>query len=386
MKHLPSHLLPAFFCGLAAMFSQTLHAAPAAGLLPLNDNTAPPFKVTYRWGQAGCIKGNYDTYGPWLNRTAIWGEDFMPIQRWDQLQGQKWQLGTWGPWVQKVPGRRFVLSLPILVGTWDGKGPASGPGAGEPVSLEEGAKGTYNIYFQRLAENLVKYGLGETIVRVGWEFNGGWYIWRVQNAGKAQAFAGYFRQIVQTMRAVPGAEKLTFVWNPAMEPHWSYPPEKAWPGDDVVDYIGLDVYDQCWAPNTYPIPQDATEEEALTRQKRVWNTITNNEKTYGLPYWVKFAATHNKPLAIPEWGVCNRKDKHGGGDNSFFIEEMFRFIYNPANNVAFECYFDVSAGDGDHRLFPEPKGTTGEVAESKFPKSAAKYKELFSLPPAAEKK
>lgn len=363
--------------------------APAPGSLPLNDNTAPPFKGVYQWGQSGCKSGLYDAYGPWLNRTVIWGEDFMPTESWSHLEGESWQMGTWGPWVKKQVGRRYILSLPMLVGSWDGKGPKQGPGAGVPVSLEEGAKGTYNIYFQHLAESLVKHGMDDTLIRVGWEFNGGWYIWRANTAAKAEAFAGYFKQIVTTMRAVPGAEKLKFIWNPAMEPYWAYPPEKAWPGDDVVDYIGLDVYDQCWAKDTYPIPEDATEDEALARRKRTWDNVTNNEKSNGLPFWVKFAAAHgNKPLVIPEWGVCNRKDKdgnHGGGDNTFFIEQMYNFIYNPANNVYFESYFDVTAGDGDHRLIPGVnKKDPANPTETKFPKAAAKYKELFTLPPGKQ--
>ncbi len=127
------------------------------------------------------------------------------------------------------------------------------------------------------------------------------------------------------MRAVPGAQDLKFCWNPAMEPWWPYPPEKAYPGDDVVDYIGVDVYDQCWAKDTYPIPDTATAGEALARQQRTWNGILDNDSA-GLKFWAKFAAGHHKPLSIPEWGACIRKDKHGGNDNPFFIEQMYRFI------------------------------------------------------------
>lgn len=356
--------------------ADSLPPAGRVSVLPLNDNTSPPFKAVYRWGQGGCAKGNYDAYGSWLNRSVIWAEDFMPIEGWNKIEGEAWQLKTWQGWVQKQPGRKLVLSLPILVGSWDGKGPKQGPGAGVPVSLEEGARGAYNIYFQHLAENLVKHGLGESIIRVGWEFNGGWYIWRANNEAKARAFAGYFQQIVKTMRGVPGAEKLRFVWNPAMEPYWEYPPETAWPGDEFVDYVGVDAYDQCWAKDTYPFPENASDEEILTRQMRTWNNITHNEKAYGLPYWTKFASAHGKPLAIPEWGLCNRKDRHGGGDNAYYIQQMFDFIHNPANNVFFECYFDVEAGDGHHQLSP---GVGGQE-ETEFPKSSALFRKLFSLP------
>ncbi len=355
--------------------------APAANLLPLNDNTAAPFMGVYRWGQSGLVGGLYDAYPKWLNRSIIWGEDFMPTEGWDKIEGQGWQMGPWGDWINKVPGRRYILSVPILVGSWDGKGPRQGPAAGVAVSLEEGAKGTYNIYFQHLAESLVKHGLANSILRIGWEFNGGWYIWRTGTEEKAQAYAGYFRQIVTTMRSVPGADKLQFDWNPAMETWWPYAPDKAYPGDDVVDYIGVDVYDQSWAKDTYPIPPDATDDQALERQKRTWSDVTDNEKASGLPFWVKFAADHHKPLTIPEWGACIRSDKHGGNDNTYFIQKMHDFILDPANNVYFASYFDVTAGDGDHRLVQEvSKKDPTNIKESKLPKSAALFQQLFSLP------
>ena len=77
-----------------------------------------------------------------------------------------------------MPGRRLILSVPLLPGPWDLTGPKEGPRAKQPVSLKAGAHGDYNAHFKALAENLVRYGLGDSVVRLGWEFNGGWYAWR----------------------------------------------------------------------------------------------------------------------------------------------------------------------------------------------------------------
>jgi len=38
---------------------------------------------------------------------------------------------------------------------------------------------------------------------------------------------------------------------------------KAGPGDEAVDEVGLDVYDQCWQPGTYPIPTNAPPADVL---------------------------------------------------------------------------------------------------------------------------
>ena len=52
---------------------------------------------------------------------------------------------------------------------------------------------------------------------------------------------------------------------------------------------------------------------------------------------------------------------------------MRAFIADSANRVAFHCYFDVKAPDGDHQLSP---GKDGKEKTS-FPKSAAKFRALF---------
>lgn len=337
-----------------------------------------PHKAVYRWGQNGCVKGLYDLYEKWLGGDAIWAEDFMPNEGWDKIRGEAWQLGTWSNWVSRVPGRRLVLSVPLLPGPWDRSGPKQGPGKGVPVSLADGAAGHYNEHFRQLGENLVKWGLADAVLRPGWEFNGGWYTFRAQTEAEAGAFAGYFREVVKTMRSVSG-QRFHFCWNPALEPWWPYDPEKAWPGDDYVDSIGLDVYDQSWMKDTYPIPADATEKERERRQRKTWKEKTAHPQK-GLPWWVNFAKKHGKPLAIPEWGVCERADGHGGGDNPHFIEEMVRFMNDGRNNVLFECYFDVGAPDGDHQLITQPNRAT------KFPRSAAMYHKLYAKPgaPAAD--
>jgi len=96
---------------------------------------------------------------------------------------------------------------------------------------------------------------------------------------------------------------------------------------------------------------------------------------YGLNFWKNFAAKHGKPFSIPEWGVNNRGDKHGGLDNAYFVEQMHKFITDPANNVYFHCYFDVQAGDGHHQLSPG----LSEKEVTEFPLAAAKFKALFGL-------
>ncbi|MEY3895226.1 MAG: hypothetical protein RLZZ214_745, partial [Verrucomicrobiota bacterium] len=124
--------------------------------------------------------------------------------------------------------------------------------------------------------------------------------------------------------------------------------------------------------NIYPWPKDATPEEIEKRQHQAWDDIYKG--SHGLLFWKDFAVKHNKPFSIPEWGLCKRGDGHGGMDNVHYIEQVHQFINDPTNNVLFHCYFDVEAPDGGHQLSP---GFNGNAHETIFPKSAARFKELF---------
>lgn len=342
-------------------------AKPAAGF-PIS---GAPYIAAYRWGAAnknGGAAAN-EAFARWLNLPVVWAEDFEPTERWDSIEGGGWQLGEWSKWKKALPGRRLVLSVPLLPGPWDLSGPKQGDEVNQPVSLEAGARGQYNPRFKKLAENLVAYGLDDSILRLGWEFTGGWYAWRAGD--RPEAYAAYWREIVKTMRAVPGAERLQFCWNPALG--WvGYPPEKAWPGNEFVDIVGLDVYDDSWMKGTYPWPANTTPQEVDARRRLVWDKVILNGPG-GLVFWRDFSARHKKPFSIPEWGVNNREDTHSGRDNAFFVEQMHKYIAEPANNVYFHCYFDVQAGDGHHQLSPGLAGTE----KTEFPEAAAKFRALF---------
>ena len=115
---------------------------------------------------------------------------------WSQMDSGN-GMGGW-----KSSGYRLVLGVPIIPATSGG-------------SLAQGATGAYNQYFATLAQNLVAGGEGNAILRLGWEFNGNWYPWSVANNTDAANFAAYWRQIVNTMRAVPGAD-FSYLWNPEL--------------------------------------------------------------------------------------------------------------------------------------------------------------------------
>jgi len=333
-----------------------LYGQETPALLPLNDNTASPHMGIYRGVPKGGIEQD-DEYTKWLNRTLMWGHFSQGWDNWGSVDKAYWLLGPTSKWVAAMPGRRIVFSIPLM--PWS-------PKEGPAYTLKEGATGAYNSHFETLAKMLVEDKLDNSILRLGWEFDGGWYPWKTQTPENAADMAKFFHQVVTAMHAVPGAEKLEFCWNGAGE-NVKYQLEEAWPGDDVVNYVGLDIYDKTWAKDVYPVPPDATPEQRLEREQKAWKDIYGNK--HGIKTWIEFAKAHHKPFFIPEWGLWSDKN-HGGADDPYFIQQMYNLIHDPANNVYEAAYWDSR----EAKVIP-----TGG-SPSQYPESAALFQKLFSLP------
>ncbi|HLN41181.1 MAG TPA: glycosyl hydrolase [Acidimicrobiales bacterium] len=178
------------------------------------------------------------------------------------------------------------------------------------------------VYVQ-LAKSLVNAGQAYAILRVGWEWSTTYYSWGVQNTTPAQ-YVTAFDDIVTTMRSVPG-QHFFFDWCAAADEvptNGSY--AASYPGDQYVDYIGTDQYDNpgsSWADTL--------------------NTVG------GLSYTVDFAKAHDKFVSVPEWGL-------NGADDPTFINLMHGFIENPSNEVGYSSYFSYDgAVDSDITQFPQ---------------------------------
>jgi beta-mannanase len=243
------------------------------------------------------------------------------------LSTAEWDMKCWdgAPY-------RMAISVPMLV---------------NGATFAAGARGDYNDYFRKLAEIWVKHGRGDSYLRIGWEFNGGWYPWY---AGKGQSdWVALFRNIVQSVRSVPGA-KFKIVWNPTRGSP-GIRPDQVYPGDDVVDIIGIDSY------NVGYRPQDKI--DPLGR----WQYQLT--QPYGLNWVAKFAAQHKKSLAVPEWGTGTRGDGSGYGDDPLYVRNMAKWIAD--NNVVFHAYWDYSAKDFD-----------SQFSNGHFPAAAAEFKRSFA--------
>lgn len=245
--------------------------------------------------------GGVSSFGRAIGQQPAFAMDFLDGDSWSALVNTAPSyMAAW-----KGSGYTMIWGLPML------------PGGG--ASLAQGATGAYNSYFLQLAQDMVASGQGGSIIRPGWEFNGGWFPWAAN--GHAAAYVAYWQQIVDTMRSVPG-QSFTFEWNPTAGDLGVGNLADYYPGSAYVDYIGLDLYDQNWA--TYP---------GITSQWKSYLT-----EPYGLDWLASFAAAEGKQITLPEWGLSPDPSSNdggvasasnaqvGGGDDPTFINDVAQWI------------------------------------------------------------
>lgn len=274
---------------------------------------------------ANTSRSNVSAFGNWLGRDPDYVIDFSSRSTWDDIANPTYMLSHW-----RGAGYRMVYSVAPL--------PYNGG-----ATVKAGSQGAYDSYFKTLARNLVAYGQEDAIIRLGWEFNLSGWRWSTKNP---KDFIGYWRHIVTAMRSVPG-QKLKFDWNPNVG-ETVYEASLYYPGGKYVDYIGVDVYDVSWDKDTYPYSPDCNAACRLYRQEAVWDRLYGGPR--GLAYWADFARSKDKPMSIPEWSAWLRPDGHGGGDNPYFVKQMYAFMDDPQNHVAYQGYLEADVNDGKHKL------------------------------------
>jgi len=252
-----------------------------------------------------------------------YASDYLPTDEgWAGISNDSsvtWIASQW-----RGSGYTLVLGVPII--PTDSNGNAQG-------TLAAGAAGQYDSYYVTLADTLVSAGAPDAVLRLGWEFNGNWYPWQVTDTTDAANFAAYFRNIVTSMRSVPG-QSFKFVWNPNAGDSFggAYTPAQAYPGSAYVDYVGIDVYDEGWS--TPATPQNA------------W--ANQLSQSWGLDWLAGFSAAEGRPMVVPEWGIGTTSDGHGMGDDPYFVTQFASWIAQ--DNVAWTNYFNYDASDGSHDL------------------------------------
>ncbi|MFI6376649.1 glycoside hydrolase family 26 protein [Streptomyces sp. NPDC050546] len=314
--------------------------APAA-TTPAAGEEDPAFGVFLKSDARGVAR--MPLFSHWLGGTELRaGHTYLPGHRWRDIEGAPGFLDVWAHWRNKKDDRMLVLNVPMQERNEEGVSDSE-----VRRLLQRGAAGEFDHHFRVLAERLVELKVPDTVLVLGWEMNGTTYTHRC--GPDPEAWKKYWNRIVTTMRSVPGQE-FRFDFTPSRGRD-AVPWTKCYPGDDTVDIIGMDSYDQ---------PAGMSFEQQV-------------KEPYGLQDHVDFAKAHGKPISYPEWGLFRN------GDNADYMRDMLAWmeehkpLYNTltdycphgvwqcgANPKSSQLYRSVLFGRTDQAtppLAPTPKPT-----------------------------
>ncbi|GJE26069.1 glycoside hydrolase family 26 protein [Methylobacterium organophilum] len=297
--------------GLAAGFA--LAAAPA-GMPPC---LAGAFTD---WGAEG-RETTLSAWEAWLSQppASVPALDFYGDKTWEDFRRLDWLPAFRA---RANPKRALVWSVPLTMAGTD---------------LAEIGRGSFDPFFRHAAEVIAR-AQPEATLRIGWEMNVAGSLWLAK--GRAPDYIRAYRRVVGLFRQA--SPRFRFDWCPGWGPQ-ACPADAAYPGDDVVDVIGLDIYDF------------GTGDPPETR----WVKATR-DVPFGLDWHRSFARRHGKAMSYPEWGVGQ------AGDNPLFVSRMAEWFRENAGQIAYALYFDVD-GAWPTRLDAE-----------RFPQSRAAFARAFA--------
>ncbi len=366
----------------------------------------PFIQSAYLWTQATDTdlggNGDWGMYRSWLGLSRLGAEsDPGGWSKWgDTSEG--WYNNRWGEQQTRVG----IKALPeILLGigsmpydpesshSWEQKL----AWADKQWQLEADNDPAVMQHFVNLGNNIVDWKYKSVIIRLDYEFDGGWDPYGNLNAmhGMPGNFIKSWQNVVTTVRKAVAARdpkiKVKFLWNPT-DANVQVSVAKFYPGDAFVDYIGFDNYDSDYTGIYKPGVQPDAATQQLAWEKSIKPRIQ---------WFADFASAANAlkrngaiagrsvPLIVGEWGLWQvaPNGRGAGGDDPGYIQNMFDWM--KTHNVYMECYFEAPA-DGVSTLWPGgfPKPGSGNHSwgdkGSPYPRAAALYRKLFGGPAAAK--
>ena len=311
---------------LLAVLGSSLAVAAEEGERPAQ--SAKPALLSAYLGPGCKGRERVEGFEQWAGRKLDRTLDFLAVNSWREMESAaSWAGKCWSDW-----GDRWIVSVPMLAKDGQSNLPAC-------------ARGDYDEHMRTIASRLVAGGHGASIVRLGWEFNANWFPW--SSVKDPKSYVACWRRWVGVMREVPDT-RFRFDWTPILGVG-VVSPEPAYPGDDVVDIIGADVYNVNYFPAGVP-------------PAARWQAM--RDAPFGLQWHRKFAKAHDKPMSYPEWGTGTRPDGHGGGDDPVFMAGMVHWI--SINRVEYHSYWDYGARDYNATLSTGKQPKSGELFQRGF--------------------
>jgi hypothetical protein len=169
--------------------------------------------------------------------------------------------------------------------------------------------------------------------------NGYWYRnWAVTKANVKDYRTAHARYVAILREAMP---TVYISWSPNFRDHSGLPIEQWYPGDDVVDCVAPDYYDDIATPGRFSAASWRAEAD----------DVDGNGNPRGPEAWRLFAQRHGKPVCFPETGF---KPNGGSTDHPVWLRSFHGWLTEHANTSSWRL--------GD----PVPAEATGTVLYSVY--------------------
>lgn len=213
--------------------------------------------------------------------------------------------------------------------------------------------GKYDAYIDKFAEDAKAFNK-PVLMRFLHEFNGNWYVWSGNKNGKEK---GGPEQVVKVWRYVvdrfnaKGAGNVKWLWTPHgpsidMSTEAWNDVSNYWPGDDYVDWIGLDGY------NFYPI-----DPWGGTRPLRDFDNCFRD-------LYDECAKLGDQPMMIAEFGTGNFQ--YEDFDKAAWISDAFSKIKTDYPRVKIFTWFNINK-EHDWRVNSSPEALSAFKEAMKDP-------------------
>lgn len=280
--------------------------------------------------------GRADAFGAWRGLPVDAATTYPASKTWQSIHDSTWHITTYD-------GFDGVLSygLPMLPSE-DG---------GDFASI---IRGDHDWVYRKVAHDLVAYGRGRSIVRIGWEANGDWFPWNTTTRN-AELYKQAYRRIAMIFRTE--APDVIIDFDLACGTKLRGQQDRLdslnllYPGDDVVDLVGCDTYD--WYHTS-------------AKDQGSWQKSIKPVGSVGIQDVAEFARAHGKGFTVPEWGLASRAEG-GEGDNPYYIEKMREFFEANKDVLVLESYFNEPMTSIENSIWDPAQA----------PKSAEVYRRLW---------
>jgi len=255
-----------------------------------------------------------------------------PNETWLGLQDDEQKVTTF----ESMVGRRLDIDMhfyqwdaafPTALEQWDATNCRVPMISWAGTRLDDVNSGGQDKLICARARAVAQFGQ-PVFIRWGYEMNGDWFDWTAaRSSDTAAAFVAAWRRIHRIFEAA-GARNATWVWAPnetALPTESWRDPRRYYPGDDVVDWVGIDGYN--WGSSS---------------SSSAWRSFSE----IFTPVYAAYAA--RKPIMIAE--TASTED---GGSKATWIDDMNRSLSSEFPQVRALVWFH-SNKETDWRVDSSP--------------------------------